>query len=608
MSLQLFDRIRAFIKSAGVYNHENLLQNQSDLGRAIQNDDIINYSSAGLLEQTNIQINRMERYKDYDQMDEMGEVSLALDLYADEATQVDPETKHSISIRAQNKEVKEALENLFFNKLNIDHKLRAMARYLVKYGDLPAEIIPNSERTEIATFKPFNVYNFIRAETQYGDLIGFFFTDPVTSSPQFLHPWQVIHFRLTSYENIFAPYGRAIGEGGRKDYRRLRLMEDAALVYRITRAPQKRVFTIPVGNIPTSQVGAYINNIADQFKKHRFFDPATGEVNWRYAPFIQEDDFWLPQRPDGTGPKVDTMQGAENLDQIKDIEYFKKKMIAPYKIPFSRVGIGDDSGGNADKSLASSHTDFAKAVQFVQQELCVGLKKIALVELALKGFPAEDLKNFDITMTASSAIDELYRIETWNSRAGVIATLKETKMFPDKWILKRFTDLTEDEIEQLEEDVKSQSKSGKGDKEGEGDLAALGGGEGGFGGGLPGLESVDRQQSKVLMEYQKYKTMRNKRIEESKNQYVNMFSYFLNSNELDGLPLSNSTPETIICEHSPFDIVVANTGDVQSPQYIINPLDENDEETKLLIEQYKATLNVIHDSRDAEVMLYAKSI
>ena len=453
-----------------------------------------------------------------------------------------------------------------------------MVRYICKYGDFAAEIIPNEDRTEVASYRPFNIFSFLRVETKFGDLVGFFFTDEMMGEPVFLHPWQVMHLRLTSYENIYAPYGRSILDGARKDFRRLRLMEDAALIYRITRAPEKRVFTIPVGNIPTNQIQQYLSQIADQFKKQRFYDPASGEVNWRYAPLIQEDDFWMPTRPDGTGPKVDTLKGAENLDQIADIEYFKKKMVAPLKIPFSRVGIGDDAGGNADKSLASSHTDFAKAVQYVQQEVCIGLKKIALVHLALKGFDADDMGSFDITMTSSSAIDELYRIETWNSRAGVIATLRETDLFTDDWILSRFTDMTEDEIEKLREE-KAQEKEKSAENTGDMDLG--GEGEEDMGDlGLPGLEDVDKAQAKVLAEYKKVTESRNNKIKDKKNKFSDIFSYLLNGNELDGLPLTSVQKNKIIQdgkESDPFILVEDNdkNEDKTEESYIIKPLLEN---------------------------------
>jgi hypothetical protein len=456
MSWQLFDRIAAYLKQANVYRRDNLFRDQSSLDKIVASGEFLNFRQQhSLLEQTNLQINRLERYKDFDQMDEVGEIHLALDIYADEASLIDPELKHTINIKSKSKRVKRELDELFFTTLLIDHCLRPMIRYLVKYGDAAFEIIPTKTRNAVAALRHMNIYNFTRVETRFGDLIGFYFQDQLTTTPQFMHPWQVMHMRLTSYENIYHPYGQSILSGARKHFKQLRLMEDAALIYRITRAPEKRVFTVPVGNIPTSEVPQYIELIARNFKKKKFFDPATGDVNERWHPLIQEDDFWLPQRADGTGPTVTTLPGAENLDSIKDIEYFKKKMVSALKIPFSKVGLGE---GNENDNKAVSHVspDFAKAIQWIQREVAISLKKVAIVHLALRGFSEEEIKSFDIHMTASSAIDELYRIETWSSRADVIGALKDTEMFTNKWILNRFTDLTNDEIDELEEEKAAQ--------------------------------------------------------------------------------------------------------------------------------------------------------
>lgn len=480
MSWQLFDRLAAFFKQQNIYRREALFRDQQQLEKVtFGGGDFLNFGHRNaLLEQTNLQINRLERYKDFDQMDEVGEISLALDLYAEEASLIDPELKHAITIKAKSKRVKRELESLFYDTLLIDNALRPMTRYLCKFGDSPFEIIPTRNRSGVMNLKFMNVYNFTRIETRYGDLVGFFYQDQLTSEPVFLHPWQVMHLRLTSFENIYHPYGRSLLDGARKHFKQLRLMEDAALIYRITRAPEKRVFTIPVGNIPTNEVPQYIELIARQFKKRQFFDPATGDVNERWNPLIQEDDFWLPQRADGTGPTITTLPGAENLDDIKDIEYFKKKMIAGLKIPFDRVGLGEGSG-NGERSLSQVSPEFAKSVQWIQREVAIGLKKVAIVHLALNGYSAQDIREFDIHMTASSAIDELYRIEVWQSRANVIDALRATEMFPKRWILKRFTDMTDDEIDELDEQMSQQAQNA---------MPAGGMPMGGMpmGGGLPG--------------------------------------------------------------------------------------------------------------------------
>lgn len=481
MSWPLFDRIRAYARSAGLYTQDRLYQDQTTLSRLSNNGELMNFSSSTvLLDQTNLQINRLERYKDYEQMDEVGEISLALDLYADDISLVDPERKHTLIIKSAHASLKRELEEFFYQKLLIDNNLRPIARYLCKYGDFPGEIVPNKDRNGVAALKFMNVYNFTRVETKFGDLVGFYYQDEITQQPTFLHPWQTVHMRLTSYENIFHPMGKAVIEGGRKAFKQLRLMEDAALIHRITRAPLKRIFEIPVGNIPVEEISEYIQMVARQFKNQRFYDQRTGTFNERFAPLIQEDDFFLPRRPDGSGPQIHNLEGAENLDQIKDIEYFKKKMIAPTKIPFARVGIGDSAGEANDKSLATSHVEFAKAVQWIQREIASGLTKVAICHLAMAGYPIRMLKEFTITLSATNSIDELYRIETWSSRAGVMNDLKDLGWFPSKWIIERFTDLSPDEIVQLDND-----------KEANNDDEQEGGGGGGALGGIGGLGGDD---------------------------------------------------------------------------------------------------------------------
>lgn len=566
----VFDRIRALARQNSVFQSERVFQDQSNLDRLTSGGDFLDINQqAAILDQTNLQINRLERYKDYEQMDQTGEVSLALDLYADEASLVDPERKRTLIIRARNKRLKTELEDLFFNTLQWDTHCRPTVRYLCKFGDMPFEIIVNKSRNGVSALRFMNVYNFTRIETRFGDLVGFFHVDATNPQPQFFHPWQVMHCRLTSFENIYHPYGRSILDGGRKAFKQLRLMEDAALIYRITRAPEKRKFTIPVGLIPPKEVPEYMQMIARNFKRQRFYNPTTGTFDERYSPLIQEDDFFLPRRPDGTGPDVDTLPGAENLDQIKDIEYFKKKMISPTKIPFSRVGIGDGSGEANEKSLSQSHSEFSKAVQWVQREVATGLTKVAIVHLALRGYTAEDLKGFEIALTATSAMEELYRIETWQTRVGVMADLKELGWFPKEWIVTHFTDLSPDEIEELKDMEGVENK-------------------GGPRGGIPGggldipdemeesledpnseviqsddtdvdiepagtpMEGFDRAAAKRLIAemrrndrqeiINKWATRMGKTIGSSDREFISGFDYLLENKELDGLT-KNKPPQ-----------------------------------------------------------------
>lgn len=486
----VWDRIREFARSNRIYQQERVLQDQSAIDRITVGGEFLDFSSQNaILNQTNTQINRLERYKDYEQMDQCGEISLALDLYRDEIAMIDPEHKHSLIIRANNRRVKKELEELYYDTLLTDRWLPPAARYLCKFGDCPFEIVTDRNRTGVANLRFMNVYNFTRIETRFGDLVGFFYQDELYPEPIFLHPWSCLHMRLTSLENIYNPYGRAIEDGGRKAFKQLRLMEDGALIYRITRAPEKRKYKIPVGMIPPKEVPEYILGIARLFKRQRFYNPTTGTFDERYSPIVQEDDFFLPQRPDGSGPDVDTLPGAENLDQIADIEYFKKKMVAPLKIPFARVGIGEGAGEPNEKSLSQSDAEFAKAVQWIQMEIALGLQKVGIVHLALRGYSVEDVKGFSLSLASSSALDDLYRMETWQTRTGVMSDLKDIGWFPKEWIVTRFTDLSPDEIEELEEmteDEASGEEGGGGGGMGGGGMELGDEGEGGEGGDLEG--------------------------------------------------------------------------------------------------------------------------
>lgn len=527
MSFILYDKLRMFLKRNDIYAHENLLQNQSDLAKIItkNGNNILDIRDPSfLVDQSNVQINRLDRYKDYDMMNEVGEITLALDLYADEISLRDPERNHSIFVKTSSIRLKNEVEDFLYNTLNVDAQIRPIARYLCKYGDFPCEIVPNSKRDGVSTIKQWYIYNFTRIETKYSDLVGFFY-QPEGEEPKYYHPWQVCHMRLTNFEQIFHPYGYSILEGARRDFRRLRLMEDAAIVYRLVRASEKRIFKVPCGSLPPKEREQYIETIARRFKKHKFIDPVTGALNERYAPHIQDDDYWVPVTSDGQGVEIDTLSGAENLDQIADIEYFKKKMVAALKIPFSRVGLPDESS-NSNRSVASQSPEFAKAVQWIQDQIIVGIKKIVIVHLSLRGYTINDIKNFELGMTSASAIDELYRIETWGSRVEIMGGLKELGIFPDEWIVESFTHMTKDELELIQKKMELEGQVNPKEEE--------------EGGKEEDQEFFDEKHriGNLLLEQKKaeIKDLANK-IEEIKSRHTRHASAqkLLNENEFDGL-------------------------------------------------------------------------
>jgi hypothetical protein len=242
------------------------------------------------------------------------------------------------------------------------------------------------------------------------------------------------------------------------------------------------------------------------------------------------------------------------------------------------VGIGEGAGEASEKSLSQSHAEFSKAVQWVQREAATGLTKVAIVHLALRGYSVEDLKGFNIALTATSAMEELYRIETWQTRVGVMADLKDLGWFPKEWIVTHFTDLTPDEIEELKEMEQVESEGGSGggipggldlggeEAGGEADLGDLGGEESADAGAdesaeaeaAPdlGLEGFDYDAERRLLFEMKAQGKRSvvkrlvvgwaeklgKPMQREIVEHASGYTHFMESKELDGL--SQSVPDT----------------------------------------------------------------
>lgn len=597
----VWDRLREFTRANRIYQQERIFQDQASLDRITTGRDFLDWNSqSAILQQTNLQINRFERYRDFERMDQNGSViSQALDLYADEISLLDPEVKHCLIIKAKNKRIKRELEDLYYGTLLVDRMIRPASRYLCKMGDCPYEIVLDRHRTGVASLRFMNVYNFTRIETRLGDLVGFFFQDEFMQEPVFLHPWAVAHLRLTSLENIYAPYGISILSGSRKSFKQLELMQDGALIHRVTRASTKRKFKIPVGMIPAKEVPGFMQDIARIFKRQRFYNPATGTFDERYSPIVDEDDFFLPQRPDGSGPDVEILPGAEHLDEIADIEYFKKNMVAPLKIPFARVGIGEGAGEPNEKSLSQSDAEFAKAVRWPQNEMAFGLQKVGIIHLALRGYPASDVAGFELSLASTSALEELYRMEAWQGRVNVMADLKDIGWFPREWIVTHFTDLSPDELEELKdlEDAETEGEGGGGGGGGMGggmdDMGPAGpepGAEGETEGGAEGEEAAPEEEvplegwdttreKRLLLEVRK-DNARNKRlrilkrIQKRRNSRLNSgLNHMVESKELDGLSTKPAKSYGDGVEY------------LVEPSVVLSEAQEAIEQTKLLLAQ-----------------------
>ena len=397
---------------------------------------------------------RRELFRDYDAMDNDPIISSALDIYADECT-LKNEFGEVVQIKSKNEKIKEILENLFYDVLNIEFNLWSWTRNMVKYGDffLLQEIQPG---VGILNVKPLPVYELERMEN----------TDP--NNPNYVkfklnhdpagkgeyENYEVVHFRLLSDTN-FLPYGKAMIENGRRIWKQVSLMEDAMLIHRIMRAPDKRVFKIDIGNIPPQEVDNYMQKIISKMKKTPFVDKRTGDYNLKYNIQNLTEDFFLPVRGGDSGTQIDSLGGLE-YTAIDDIDYLKNKMFAALKIPKAYLGYDENVNGKA--TLAAEDVRFARTIERIQRTLISELTKIAVTHLAAQGIEGTDMVDFELDLVNPSTIYEQEKVNLWSEKVRLVSDIQQLNMVSKDWTYKNIFNFSEDEVdsqkEQLIDDLK----------------------------------------------------------------------------------------------------------------------------------------------------------
>jgi len=355
-----------------------------------------------------IQQQRLGLFKDYETMDSDSIISSALDIYADESTMKNEYGK-VLNIETDNANIHDILHNLFYDVINIEFNLWPWVRNMCKYGDFFL-YLDIDEKFGITNVVPMSPYDISRVEGEDPDnphLIKFRM-NPVdnvrhtTYGPldDDFEAFQIAHFRLISDAN-FLPYGRSTLEAARKVWKQLTLMEDAMLIHRIMRAPEKRVFKFDIGNIPPAEVENYMQQVVNKMKKTPVMDDKTGEYNLKYNMQNITEDFFIPVRGGDSGTSIDTLNGL-SYDSVDDIEYLRNRMLASLRVPKAFLGYEEGIEGKA--TLAAEDVRFARTIERLQRIIVSELQKIAIVHLYAQGFRDQELVNFDLTLTNPSTI------------------------------------------------------------------------------------------------------------------------------------------------------------------------------------------------------------
>ena len=356
---------------------------------------------------------RLASYADFEGMEFFPEIAAALDIMMEESTTLNADNK-VINIFSESRRVRRILDDLFFNRLDIHTSLPMWTRNVCKYGDdflflnidseegiTGVKQLPNIEisRKENEGFGE----NSMNAETDKFNPVKFIWGQRDIE----FNAWQIAHFRLLGDDRRL-PYGTSMLEKARRIWKQLLLSEDAMLIYRVTRAPERRIFKIFVGNIDEKDVPAYVNNIANNFKRSPVIDQNTGQIDTRYNQMAQDQDYFIPVRDANAPSPIDTLPGATNLSEIADIQYLQKKLFTALRVPKPFLGFEEANGEG--KNLALQDIRFARTINRIQQAMLQELNKIAIIHLYILGLE-DELENFTLTLNNPSTQAEMLKVE-----------------------------------------------------------------------------------------------------------------------------------------------------------------------------------------------------
>jgi hypothetical protein len=415
---------------------------------------------------TNFFATKLELYRDYEAMDEDPILASALDIYADESTMRSPDGT-ILNINSPNDKVKQILHNLFYDILNIEFNLWAWVRNACKYGDFYLAL-DLDEELGVVNVIPMSSYDVQRMEgmeiVQNGmnpsmniedrevGVAGYnpydvkFKYEPLTNRNPFLKEeyeyYEVAHFRLLSDTN-FLPYGRSMLEPARREFKRLALMEDAMMIHRVMRAPQRRVYKIAVGNLSPQEIDQYMRKIMDDTKKIPYMDEKTGQYNLKFNLENMLEDIYIPVRGGDSQTEIETLDGLDNSGFIEDVDYIKQKMMAALKIPKAFLGYDENLEGKA--VLAAEDVRFARTIERIQSIFESELYKIAVIHLFLQGYSDASLIDFELSLNNPSIVYERQRVEVMTEKVNLATAMKESKLVSRKYIFENVLNMSRDE-------------------------------------------------------------------------------------------------------------------------------------------------------------------
>jgi hypothetical protein len=393
-------------------------------------------------------------------MDTTEFIHRGLEIVADDSSQTNPEG-NAIKVYSDDEEIKNTLEDLFVDKLDMNNELWTILFETCKMGDNFYEVVVNDYK------KPKNVIFLRYLEPERVDRIEengrlSYYTYKSMEKPvdikeakrygyesgeeviYKLQPWQIIHFKLEN--KGFSPYGASLLYSGLKTYRRLNLLEDVMIVYRLSRAPERRVFYIDVGNLNKIEAKRFLEKVKNSYRTSSFIDE-SGNINKKSRMLSITNDIFVPVREGQQGTKIETLQGGEALHNIDDMKYFRDKILRTMNIPPAYMG---DDADRSRGSLSQLDIKFSRFIERIQSQIIRGLNKIAALELFFGGYKKEKLNDFEIELTPPSNIKEITEIDLMGQKMNLLASIQQLNVFSNQWMLKNILKLSDAEIADIE--------------------------------------------------------------------------------------------------------------------------------------------------------------
>lgn len=368
-------------------------------------------------------------YRDCDLMDGTCEIGTALDIVSEECVPISPKGS-IINIYSKSPRIKSILEDLFINRLHCYVELPMIARHLAKYGNT-FELLNMNKNDGITGWMMLPVYEIDREENGYGLSHAATSSDVDVNKPDEVtfvwrganaetrfQNWQIAHFRMLN-DSFFLPYGTSMLHKARRAWRMWSMMEDAMLIHRLDKAIERRVFKIYVGGIDDQDVQAYVNEIANNFKRTEIIDPLTGQVDLRKNFLDVSADYFIPVRNESAPNPIETLPAANSQIQMEDLEYMQEKILCAMRVPRPFLNFKEANG----KAQNLSFTDirFARMLNRIQQFLLLELNKIAMIHLYLLGLK-DDLGNFTLSLNNPTSQLESQDIEDLQKRLSAMQT------------------------------------------------------------------------------------------------------------------------------------------------------------------------------------------